>query len=73
MQVWDLSSGQCVQTLEKAHSGTSHPAIRGLLVWEGHLVSSSLDGLIKVRSQHGNGWWFVRRSVETFVGEEGCW
>ncbi|GAB4819435.1 hypothetical protein N2152v2_006481 [Parachlorella kessleri] len=48
IKVWDLGSGQCVQTLEKAHRGTTHPAIRGLLVWEGHLVSSSLDGLIKI-------------------------
>lgn len=38
-----------MQSLEKAHSGTAHPAIRGILIWEGHLVSSSLDGLIKVR------------------------
>jgi hypothetical protein len=48
-QVWDLESGVVRQTLEKAHSSSDiAPAIMSMLVWEGHLISGSLDGRIKV-------------------------
>jgi hypothetical protein len=47
-QVWDLAAGVVRQTVEKAHSGTDVPCITDLTVWEGHIVSASLDGLIKI-------------------------
>ena len=46
LQVWDLSTGAVRQTLERAHSGSEVPCITDLTVWEGHIVSASLDGLI---------------------------
>ena len=48
VKVWDLTTGQAKQTVEKAHSETNHPAIMSMLVWEGHLITGSLDGYIKV-------------------------
>ena len=48
LQVWDLSTGTVRQTLERAHSGSEVPCITDLTVWEGHIVSASLDGLIKI-------------------------
>jgi hypothetical protein len=48
VQVWDLSAGVVRQTVEKAHSGSDVPCITDLTVWEGHIVSASLDGLIKI-------------------------
>ena len=48
LQVWDLSTGAVRQTLERAHSGSEVPCITDLTVWEGHIVSASLDGLIKI-------------------------
>lgn len=46
--IWDLATGQARQSVEKAHSETNHPAIMAMLVWEGHLITGSLDGYIKV-------------------------
>ena len=43
LQVWDLASGQCIQTLE-AHSDI----VTSLLCWKEFLLSCSLDGTIKV-------------------------
>lgn len=43
-QVWDLSSGACVQTLASAHE---KPIMR-LGVFENFLLSSSLDGYVKI-------------------------
>lgn len=50
IKVWDLTAGVVRQTLERAHSGrsTSHPAVMSMLLWEGHLVTGSLDGYIKI-------------------------
>lgn len=48
VKVWDLGQGTVKQTLERAHSDTSHPAIMSMLIWEGHLITGSLDGYIKV-------------------------
>ena len=48
IKVWDLNQGAVIQTLDNAHSETSHPAIMSMLIWEGHLVTGSLDGYIKV-------------------------
>lgn len=48
IKVWDLEAGVVRQTLERAHHGSTHPAIMSLLVWEGHLISGSLDGLVKI-------------------------
>jgi WD40 repeat protein len=48
IKVWDLNQGAVIQTLDNAHSDTSHPAIMSMLIWEGHLVTGSLDGYIKV-------------------------
>ncbi|KAL4858740.1 Zinc finger CCCH domain-containing protein 17 [Chlorella vulgaris] len=48
LKVWDLAAGVVRQTVEKAHSGTDVPCITDLTVWEGHIVSASLDGLIKI-------------------------
>lgn len=48
LKVWDLSTGAVRQSINKAHSGSNLPAITDLVVWEGHLISASLDGLIKV-------------------------
>ncbi|KAH7616882.1 putative Zinc finger CCCH domain-containing protein 48 [Nannochloris sp. 'desiccata'] len=48
IKVWDLNQGAVIQSLDKAHSDTSHPAIMSMLIWEGHLVTGSLDGYIKV-------------------------
>ena len=47
-QVWDLTTGAVRQTLARAHSGSEVPCITDLTVWEGHIVSASLDGLIKI-------------------------
>ena len=41
-------AGAVRQTVEQAHSSCDVPCITGLTVWEGHLVSASLDGLIKI-------------------------
>lgn len=43
IKVWDLSTGQCVQTLE----GHTH-VVMGLLCWNQFLLSGSLDGTVKV-------------------------
>jgi len=48
VRVWDLTGGAVKQTLDGAHTESTHPAIMALLVWEGHLVTGSLDGFIKV-------------------------
>lgn len=48
IKVWDLTQGAVKQTLERAHSDTNHPAIMSMLIWEGHLITGSLDGYIKV-------------------------
>lgn len=48
IKVWDLAAGAVRQTLDKAHSGSQHPAIMSMLVWEGHLITGGLDGYIKV-------------------------
>lgn len=48
IKVWDLTAGSVRQAIDRAHSGSAMPAITDLLVWEGHLISASLDGLIKV-------------------------
>jgi hypothetical protein len=49
IKVWDLAAGAVRQTLDRAHAGgTAHPAIMAMLVWEGHLVTGSLDGYIKI-------------------------
>lgn len=48
LKVWDLSTGAARQTIERAHSGSDVPCITDLTVWEGHIVSASLDGLIKI-------------------------
>ena len=48
IKVWDLGAGTLRQALERAHSGTAHAAIMSMLVWEGHLVTGSLDGYIKI-------------------------
>ena len=48
LQVWDLTTGAVRQTLARAHSGSEVPCITDLTVWEGHIVSASLDGLIKI-------------------------
>ena len=48
IKVWDLNQGIVIQSLERAHSDNSHPAIMSMLIWEGHLVTGSLDGYIKV-------------------------
>lgn len=46
--MWDLSTGAARQTIDRAHSGSDVPCITDLTVWEGHIVSASLDGLIKI-------------------------
>ncbi len=43
-QVWDLSSGACVQTLTAAHE----KPIMKLGVFDNFLLSSSLDGYVKI-------------------------
>lgn len=48
IKVWDLEAGVIKQTLIKAHKNSQHPAIMSLLIWEGHLISGSLDGDIKI-------------------------
>lgn len=48
LKVWDLTTGTVRQTIDKAHSGSDIPCITDLTVWEGHIVSASLDGLIKI-------------------------
>ena len=48
IKVWDLEAGAVRQTLIKAHNSSTHPAIMSLLIWEGHLISGSLDGYIKI-------------------------
>lgn len=48
IKVWDLEAGVVKQTLIKAHRKSQHPAIMSLLIWEGHLMSGSLDGEIKI-------------------------
>jgi WD40 repeat protein len=48
LQVWDLNAGVVRQTVDKAHSGSDVPCITNLTVWEGHIISASLDGLIKI-------------------------
>lgn len=48
VKVWDLEAGTIKQTLIKAHRNAQYPAITQLLIWEGHLLSSSLDGEIKI-------------------------
>lgn len=48
IKVWDLAAGLIKQTLIKAHKNSQHPAIMSLLIWEGHLISGSLDGEIKI-------------------------
>lgn len=48
IKVWDLEAGVIKQTLIKAHKNSQHPAIMSLLIWEGHLLSGSLDGDIKI-------------------------
>ncbi|EFN55265.1 hypothetical protein CHLNCDRAFT_134174 [Chlorella variabilis] len=48
LKVWDLTTGTVRQTVDKAHSGSDVPCITDLTVWEGHIVSASLDGLIKI-------------------------
>eukprot|EP00850_Spirogloea_muscicola_P015164 SM000114S24127 [mRNA] locus=s114:97755:100785:+ [translate_table: standard] len=50
IRVWDLSSGQCVQTL-LGHTGI----VMGLLCWEQYLLSCSLDGTIKVWGMSSSG------------------
>jgi WD40 repeat protein len=42
-QIWDIGSGQCLQTLE-GHSDV----VMDLLCWEQFLLSCSLDGTIRV-------------------------
>lgn len=46
--MWDLTTGAVRQAIDKAHSGSTLPAVTDLVVWEGHLISASLDGLIKI-------------------------
>lgn len=46
--MWDLNAGVVRQTVDKAHSGSDVPCITNLTVWEGHIISASLDGLIKI-------------------------
>ncbi len=48
IKVWDLQSGSIKQTLIKAHRNAQYPAITQLLIWEGHLMSGSLDGAVKI-------------------------
>ena len=48
IKVWDLQTGSIKQTLIKAHRNAQYPAITQLLIWEGHLLSGSLDGEIKI-------------------------
>ena len=48
IKVWDLEAGTIKQTLIKAHRNAQYPAITQLLIWEGHLLSGSLDGEIKI-------------------------
>ena len=47
LQVWDLAAGSVRQTIERAHSGDL-ACVTHMLVWESHLLSSSLDGRIKI-------------------------
>lgn len=44
IKVWDMGAGACVQTIEGAHDNV----IMGLVNWQGHLVSCSLDSTIKI-------------------------
>ncbi|CAL5222644.1 g5039 [Coccomyxa viridis] len=44
LKVWDMASGQCVQTMQQAHK----EPIMGVLQWESHIITCSLDGTIKV-------------------------
>eukprot|EP00208_Stichococcus_sp_RCC1054_P002296 CAMPEP_0206138416 /NCGR_PEP_ID=MMETSP1473-20131121/3309_1 /ASSEMBLY_ACC=CAM_ASM_001109 /TAXON_ID=1461547 /ORGANISM="Stichococcus sp, Strain RCC1054" /LENGTH=420 /DNA_ID=CAMNT_0053531851 /DNA_START=427 /DNA_END=1689 /DNA_ORIENTATION=+ len=44
LKVWDVTSGACVQTLDRAHDNV----IMGLVVWQDNLLSCSLDGTIKI-------------------------
>lgn len=48
IRCWDMTAGVVKQAIDKAHSGSSHPAIMSMLVWEGHLITGGLDGRIKI-------------------------
>ena len=50
IKVWDLNTLQCIMTL-KQHTGT----VTSLLCWDKCLISSSLDGTIKVWAYSENG------------------
>lgn len=43
-----MTAGVVKQAIDKAHSGSSHPAIMSMLVWEGHLITGGLDGKIQI-------------------------
>ncbi|KAK9909034.1 hypothetical protein WJX75_006342 [Coccomyxa subellipsoidea] len=44
IKIWDMASGQCIQTIQQAHK---EPIMR-LLPWENVVISCSLDSSVKV-------------------------
>ncbi|KAL2613612.1 hypothetical protein R1flu_025304 [Riccia fluitans] len=50
IKVWDLGTGQCVQTLQ----GHTHVVMR-LLIWDKFLLSCSLDGTVRVWAPNPEG------------------
>ncbi|KAK9805382.1 hypothetical protein WJX73_009214 [Symbiochloris irregularis] len=44
IKVWDMQSGQCVQTLDKGHGSV----VTDMIFWQNHLISASLDSNVRI-------------------------
>lgn len=67
LKVWDLAQGACVQTVARAHNN----AITSIMMWgESFLLTSSMDGTIKIWSPGSSGVEVINPTPEFKYPEE---